>query len=368
MKKQKRILFLSKTPGYIGGGEIFLVDLITELQNEYEIGCICEEESQLSNFLSDKIAFFHCDLYWSRKLKDYFSNLKNFSQAVTILKSWEPDLLYANSSHINPFAAKLAKKFSLPLITHVQDFFQVPEKDKYRFRESTHIITCSRAVKELVQGFNPEVDVIYYGVSCEKFHPFLKSDKSNLRYKLKLEKHFLIGNIGSLISKKGWLEFIEVARKIAAKIPESRFLIIGEIKEDKFVQELRRRVDKYGLNDKVIFTGFIKEVERAISALDILLFPTHKEALGRVIIEAFACKVLVITTLSGGPQEIVQDGIDGFLVPVGNIDSMVEKVWLLYRDEKLREFIVENAYRKFLSEFTIDKMVFRIKEIINRYI
>ena len=116
-----------------------------------------------------------------------------------------------------------------------------------------------------------------------------------------------------------------------------------------------------------MFYGVYRRNREDITVNRYFIFPTIKEAFGRVIIEAFASGVPVVSTYSGGPQEIIEDGKDGFLFKVGDIQGMYETVIKLYRNKDLYEYIRENAYKKFLENFTIDKMVEKITRIIENY-
>ena len=93
---------------------------------------------------------------------------------------------------------------------------------------------------------------------------------------------FLIANIGTIEEKKGFLEFVEVANEVCKVLEDVKFLIIGspKPKEEKFLINLKEKIKRYNLENKIYFMGFIEEIEKTLPLIDILLFPTKKEAWG----------------------------------------------------------------------------------------
>lgn len=357
----KKIVFLSGESRLMGGGEFSLIDVVEKISSNYKIFCVCKKRGDLANILKKyAIKVLYCDLSWSTKLKDIFSNYKRLFYLYLKLKKISPHLVYANSSCINRFATRLSKRLNIPIITYVHDIFikSKSPKDRFNFKNSSQIIACSIAVVNLIIEYNKNVSLVYNGVDPKKFHPSLKHKNDN----------FLIGNVGTIAYKKGYFEFIKVADKIAKKIPRSKFLIIGETKptETHILEELKKEIEKHNLESRFIFTGFVDNIAEKIANLDILLFPSHCEAFGRVIIEAFACKTPVISTYSGGPTEIIKDGETGFLFEIDDIEGMAKTIINLHRDKSLQKYITENAYKKFLKNFTVDIMVRQIKSIIDK--
>jgi glycosyltransferase involved in cell wall biosynthesis len=370
----KKIIFLSGAYQIEGGGEITLIDIIKNISDNYQIYCVCRKKGELSKILKDlKVKVFFCDLRWPRKGKYFVRNYIKFYKLLFQLLKNQVDLVYANSGHINPFAVRLAKKLAVPVITHQQSVFDIPSKDKYCFKKSTQLIANSKATANLLRLYADNIKVIYNAVNPDKFNPLLKKSQKNIKNKLNLDNYFLIGNASTIVYKKGFFEMVQVAKKVAPKIPEAKFLVIGRPKTEEMhiLDELKAEITACGLESKFIFMGYIQAIENAIAGLDILLFPTHCEAFGRVIIEAMACKTPVISTYSGGPDEIITDKEDGFLFNYNDIEGMSNAIIKLYRDKELYQRMVNNAYNKFLDRFTINRMMkeikLTIKDTIKKY-
>lgn len=367
----KKIIFLSGEKDLRGGGELVLRDIIKEIKDDYKVLCVCKKGGDLADALSRYGAeILFCDLSWSRKFKNFYSNYRRLFYLYLKLKKISPHLIYATSGHINPFAVRLAKKLSIPVVTHVNDLFDNPRKDKFCFKDSNQIIACSLAVANLIREYNKNIKIINNSVDAKIFSPSLRFANSNFKNRLNLSNFFLVGNVSAITHKKGYFEFIEVAKELSKEIANIRFLITGEPKpeESYILTELRDKIEEYKLNDKVIFTGFLKDPESVLASLDVLLFPSYYEGFPRTIIEAFACKVPVVSAYWTGSEEVIKNTKDGFLFKIEDIKGMANAVLRLYKDKSLCKYITENAYKKFLEKFTMNKMLKEIKLVIDEKI
>ncbi|GAG17994.1 unnamed protein product, partial [marine sediment metagenome] len=87
----------------------------------------------------------------------------------------------------------------------------------------------------------------------------------------------------------------------------------------------------------------LKEARRIYSSCKVWFLASLQEGFGNPILEAMACGCAVVSTDCGGPSDIIEDGVNGFLVEVGDTETMVDKIMLLYNNEQLRNQICANA-------------------------
>ncbi len=128
---------------------------------------------------------------------------------------------------------------------------------------------------------------------------------------------------------------VRLLARLRDRIP-AKLLLVGEGPERLFVQQL---VKELGLTKDVIFLGQQDYLEQLMACADLLLLPSEQESFGLVALEAHACGVPVIGSLTGGLPEVVKDGETGYLVPVGEIGLMCERAVELLSDEsKLNAF------------------------------
>jgi glycosyltransferase involved in cell wall biosynthesis len=177
---------------------------------------------------------------------------------------------------------------------------------------------------------------------------------------------FVVGFSGTLVEKKGIVEFIDVARLMAAKVPEAVFVVAGAPKpgEEGILTRLKDRVAEAGLDGRLHWLGFVEDLHMVMPGMDVFLFPAHDEAFGRVIIEAMACGVVPVSSLAGGPREIIEDGRTGFLKPYTDISSFAEALMLLYRDAALRSGMAAAARDAVVSRFSIAAMLSGVRDVI----
>ncbi len=145
---------------------------------------------------------------------------------------------------------------------------------------------------------------------------------------------------------------------LKAKHPQAKFEIIGAplFAERAYEADLRTLCDELKLNDTVEFAGFVENVPTRIAELDIVVHAsTTGEPFGQVIIEGMAEQKPVVATNGGGVPEIVQDGITGLLVPMGDVLRMAEAIdYLLTHPDEATEMGVRGRERV-QTHFTIQK-------------
>jgi len=127
-------------------------------------------------------------------------------------------------------------------------------------------------------------------------------------------------------------------------------------------RELDRVRGKLG---EEVVKGPHRKVAEFFMASDILLMPTHaEESFGRTVLEAFASKTAVVATDRGNIPYLVEDGVNGFLVKVGDIKGMLDKTIKLIEDRWLRLSFQERAYELYMSRFHRDVVLKRFLSII----
>ena len=140
---------------------------------------------------------------------------------------------------------------------------------------------------------------------------------------------FLVGAVGRVVPWKGQLEFLQAAEPLLGEAPDLRLAIIGDGADggEKYLAMLHEWVAARKLADRVTFTGFRRDVEVIYAALDLLVHSAiEPEPFGRVIVEAMIQGTPVIAAASGGPLEIISDGVDGLLRDPSDASSLGEAI------------------------------------------
>ena len=157
---------------------------------------------------------------------------------------------------------------------------------------ATDLYACSKIAGIWMFGKNREFKVINNAVDVEKFRYDEKTRKI-IRERLNLEDKFVIGHVGRFCEQKNHEYLIEIFKKINKKMKDTILLTIGE---GELKNNIKEKVEKYGLKDKVIFLDPVKNVNEYLQAMDIFLLPSKFEGLPVVGVEAETSGLMVITS------------------------------------------------------------------------
>jgi glycosyltransferase involved in cell wall biosynthesis len=149
-------------------------------------------------------------------------------------------------------------------------------------------------------------------------------------------EELVIGKVSSLELRKGYKFAVRIAEKIIkGNNKDIKFLFVGEGDQRA---KLEGMVKGLGLDDRIIFTGFRNDVDELMGVFDIFIFTSLMEGLPQVLVQAAAAGRPIVSFEVEGAEEIIREGINGFIVSSGDIDGLAEKVnYLLSNLEKAKE-------------------------------
>jgi len=217
----------------------------------------------------------------------------------------------------------------------------------YKNISTMHAVTYQ--VKAQIEKFIPsdicpKVEMVYMGTSrIENDNLKIK----NLKAKYNLTDEFIVGIVGRIEEGKGQylvIEAIEKLRDLNQNL-NIKAIIVGATMDDNYLKNLKFKIKNLKLDDKIIFTGFTKEVNEHMQLFDVNILATPKETFGLVVIEAMINNVCMCATNAGGPLEIIDDGKDGLLFDRTSED-LASKIQSLYAD-------VEYINKRFNANFRL---------------
>ena len=109
---------------------------------------------------------------------------------------------------------------------------------------------------------------------------------------------------------------------------------------------LKYLIKRYGLSERVSLQGWVRDKDAFYRDIDIFCISSRSETFSISLIEAMARKKAVVATSCGGPQEIIEDRVDGLLTPVGNVEQFADKLQILIESKDRREQLAQQAYQK----------------------
>jgi glycosyltransferase involved in cell wall biosynthesis len=150
-----------------------------------------------------------------------------------------------------------------------------------------------------------------------------------------------IGLMATFARWKGHVTFLSAIQRIPRQVPVRAYIIGDAVYDTERSQysrsELRQVIDRFGIGDRVGFTGFVDDPASALRALDIVVHAsTSPEPFGLVIVEAMATGRPVVVSLAGGAAEIVTPGVDALGHAPGDVEGLAERLTELALDPALR--------------------------------
>lgn len=146
---------------------------------------------------------------------------------------------------------------------------------------------------------------------------------------------------------------VEIFDIIQRKIP-SKLILVGDGPDAGNVNGLVREL---GLADKAMFLGNQDRVHEILPLADLFLLPSASEAFGLVALEALSCGVPVVGSIVGGLPELISDGVNGYLCPIGDIEAMAKRSLEILTDEKLAKKMSECGRELALEKYKIDNVI-----------
>ena len=226
-----------------------------------------------------------------------------------------------------------------------------------------NLIACGEMVKKnLVTEYNiPNEQITTIHNAVKSFDDRVLEDE--LIKKLHLQGCFVIGNVGRLSKQKGMEYYIYAIPNVMKKHRNARFVLIGSGEEEL---KLKKIVKTLGVEEYVFFMGYRDDVQNIISQLDLVVLSSLWEGLPLIPIEAYSVGKTVVATNIDGTIEIVNDMINGILVPVKDSNVLSNAICLLINNKELREKLERNAYKTFLDRFSFAKYTEKIVSYYSR--
>jgi len=176
-----------------------------------------------------------------------------------------------------------------------------------------------------------------------------------------------VGVVGRIkLRRKGQEVFIKAVARLADRLPEVKFLLIGSPfpGNEEHLREVKRMIARYGLEERVIYTGDVADIKAALASLDITVLPTTlPEPFGGVVVESMAMGKPVIGTRVGGTVEQIENGATGILVEPDDPEALARAMESLLADAPLRSEMGARARKRFLALFEFEPFYGKVSQL-----
>src|SRR2546421_6961435 len=285
------------------------------------------------------------------------------------------DVIHAHVARDYTLAALAARRATparLVITRHV--LFPLSRLHRRALSNVSRVIAVSDAVARSLRTqnlFDPEkIRVVTNGIDFGRFADaraeFERSEKSveeSGRDSLegdRARRPLRVGIVGELSEVKGQEDFVRAAAVVAERFGDAvEFVIAGEdaTRVGEYRARVERLVSELGLAGRVGLLGRCDDAARLLASLDVLVSASRTEAFGMVMAEALACGVPVVATATEGAREIVEDGLTGSIVPIGDVGAMAAAVVSLLENEGRRLAFGARASGSARERFSLERMI-----------
>jgi glycosyltransferase involved in cell wall biosynthesis len=296
---------------------------------------------------------------------------RSASMLERIIKDNRIDLIHAHT-RVSQVASYLAsRRAGIPYVATCHGYFNAKLSRRLFDTWGEKVIAISEAVRaHLEKDFKVDprrIEVIYNGIDIGRFSNTYSSDQiARAKRSLGIHRGEVIGTMGRLSSIKGQKFLIEAMKDVVSKSKDTRCLIIGGGREEAALKDLARSL---GLEDRVIFTGAAyMDIPLYLSCMDIFVLPSIEEGLGLALLEAMSLGRPCVASATGGIKDIVNDGVNGILTPVGDSGSIAKAVLRILDDRDLAKNMSNNARDFVKGRFSIEAMADNMIDLYERVI
>jgi phosphatidylinositol alpha-1,6-mannosyltransferase len=288
-----------------------------------------------------------------------------------------PDILHCGDLYPPGLIGAILKRtLGLPFIAYCHGE-EITQTDQRRFQPAIRnfvyqsadaiIANGSFAIENLLRIGIPESKIhkITPGLDTSNFFPDTASDE--LRQKYGINNELVLLTVARLTPRKGQARVIAALGALGSKIPPVKYVIVGRGGHEP---KLRAQVESLGLEDKVVFAGFVPDeaINQHYNLSDVLVMPNIKESgdvegFGMVFLEANAVGLPVIGGRSGGTADAVQDGVTGFLVDEFDEEELYNKLILLLNNPDLRKSMGQAGLVRARNDFSWDSRAELLRDI-----
>jgi glycosyltransferase involved in cell wall biosynthesis len=299
---------------------------------------------------------------------------QSVTSIVRLIRRLRPHILHthtAKAGAIGRLAALASGDARPPIVVHtfhghvLRGYFDAPRTAAFRTierrlaRSTTRLVAVSPEVRDDLVALGvaaPErFSVIRLGIPLESRIASDGADRVRLRTLFGVPAdRFVVGWIGRMTAIKRVEDVLLAVRELRGRGVDATLCLVGDGPDR---DDIEQRAHDVGLARHLLSVGYQRDVAPFYAFMDALLLPSANEGTPVVAIEALAAKRPVVATRVGGVPDVVDDGDDGFLVPVGDVGAMAAALERLARDPDLRAGMGELGRERVVPRYRVERLV-----------
>jgi N-acetyl-alpha-D-glucosaminyl L-malate synthase BshA len=308
------------------------------------------------------------------------------SRMAEVAEYYHLDLLHVHYAIPHSVSALLARQMlaergkHLPFVTtlHGTDITLVGMDrsylpiTRYAIQQSDGVTSISSYLKDVTLAnfdITRPIEVVHNFVNCDVYKPFAEDQaeaRQQARARLAAPGEFLLTHLSNFRPVKRIADVVQIFARIAKQL-SARLALIGDGPDRSTAEWLAHSL---GIHDRIHFLGKQDRVNELLPLADLMLMPSEMESFGLAALEAMACETPAIATRVGGVPELITDGVDGLLFPIGDVDAMAAASVALLSDPErhrsLRKAARKTAQDRFCSTRILPRYIEFYESLLTR--
>jgi glycosyltransferase involved in cell wall biosynthesis len=207
-----------------------------------------------------------------------------------------------------------------------------------------------------------KIITIYNGIDLDVYSNKI-FDRKKIRKNFGIkEDQFVFGILAALRPEKRHDIFIEAASKVVLKIPNAKFMIVGGGYKNT-IKHVKELISKHKLESNFLLTGVLGNVVPALSAFDVSVLCSDTEGMSNSVIQSIAMSKATIVTNVGGNPEVIEDGVNGVLIPADDPESLAESMIELFKNSTKRQEMEVQALKIATEKFNIFPIIKMLEDV-----
>ena len=282
-----------------------------------------------------------------------------------LVKQLAPDIIHAHDPHgvamaslalsMTMGSASAIRMPSLVASRRVDFHLKGNSLSRWKYRQVDCFIAASDAIRQMLIADGVPTDrtvTVHEGIDVDHV---AAEPAVNVHEALWLPHGApVVGNVAALVPHKGQRYLIEAAHLVVQQVPDARFIILGE---GELREHLEHLVREHHLEKHVLLPGFRTDVIGCIKGFDLFVMCSVTEGLGTSLLDAMACARPIVATRAGGIPEIVEDEVNGLLVPPRDSRALAQAIVRTLQDAGLRRRMGDAGLARVHDRFTVERMV-----------
>ena len=336
----------------------------------YSVTLVSSQKEQLQR-LAEEQGVNHFSLEMTRKITP-LQDLRCLLQLIRFLRKDKPHIVHTHTPKAGIVGMLAAFIAGVPLRMHTVAGLPLMEAkglkksilyvvERLTYRCATHVYPNARGLMDFIQekklaGKTPLKCIgngSSNGIDLTYFNPerVSKEQEMSFREKWNISKDdFVFLFIGRLVGDKGVNELVAAFEQLANKIPNAKLLLVGpqEPTLDPLKQVTIASIEK---NPKIVSTAYQQDVRPFLKMAQVFVFPSYREGFPNVVLQAGAMGIPCIVSDINGCNEIIENEVNGLIVPPKSIQPLSEKMYSLYKDPEKRAVFIDRTKERIATNF-----------------